>query len=329
MYNYKLNNNLPKLSVAPMMDWTDRHARAFLRLLAPHFLLYTEMINVEALHYGDKSALLRFDPSEHPVALQLGGAHPSRLARAARWGEEAGYDEINLNVGCPSPRVSAGRFGACLMFEPVLVAECIHAMSANVRVPVTVKCRIGVDDHDSYEALTHFIQTVASAGCRSFILHARKAWLKGLSPKENREIPPLQYDVVHQLKRDFPSLNIIINGGIKTPASVVEQLGQVDGVMLGRAAYQTPGVLLAIERTLFPDATLPTQKEAVMHYLSYVSTVLKEGVRLGSVTRHLLGLFHGQPGASAWRRYLSQHAYQPGAGVEIIETALGLVENLS
>lgn len=311
-----------------MMDWTDRHARSFLRLLAPHFLLYTEMINVEALHYGDKSALLRFDPTEHPVALQLGGAHPLRLAQAAQWGEEAGYDEINLNVGCPSPRVSAGRFGACLMFEPKLVADCIHAMNSAVKVPVTVKCRIGVDDHDSYEALCHFIETVSATGCDTFILHARKAWLKGLSPKENREIPPLQYEVVYQLKRDFPALNIIINGGIKTADQVVHQLSQVDGVMLGRAAYQTPGVLLSIERALFPDLALPTQKEAVQQYLGYVSDTLTEGVRLGSVTRHLLGLFHGQPGASAWRRYLSQHAHQPGAGVEIIETALGFVENL-
>ena len=309
-----------------MMDWTDRHDRYFLRLIAPHFLLYTEMINALAIYHGDRQTLLRFDPQESPVALQIGGADPFKLAEAAAWSESSGYDEINLNVGCPSPRVSAGSFGACLMKEPALVAECVAAMQAKVKVPVTVKCRIGVDDIDSYEALHRFIQTIAETGVQTFIVHARKAWLKGLSPKQNREIPPLCYDVVHQVKSDFPHLNIIINGGIKTVADVQTQLSQVDGVMIGRAAYQTPYFLADIEKVLFPHSQVRTPKEVLQDFLPYVATQLKEGVKLSHMTRHILGLFHGMPGANAWRRFLSERAPVYGAGIDVLQQAFTFID---
>lgn len=314
-----------KIAVAPMMDYTDRHDRYFLRLIAPDVLLYTEMITSQALVYGHAEHLLTYHDSEHPIALQLGGSDPSLLAKAARLGAEYRYDEINLNVGCPSPRVSAGRFGACLMLEPSLVAECVAAMQAQVSIPVTVKCRIGVDDHDGYEHLYHFIKLVADAGCKTFIVHARKAWLSGLSPKENREIPPLQYEVVYQLKRDFPDLNIMINGGIKTLDEIDTHLSFVDGVMLGRAAYSNPFILSDIQSRYFIDNTLEQREEIVRRFIPYVSEQLNKGVRLNAMTRHILGLFQGQRGAAAWRRYLSQQAHQSGAGIEVIEQALALV----
>jgi tRNA-dihydrouridine synthase A len=321
-----LKNGLPSLSVAPMMDCTDKHNRYFMRLIAPHFLLYTEMINALAIHHGDKEKLLGFDPKEHPVALQLGGSDPAKLASAAKWGQDYGYAEINLNVGCPSPRVSAGRFGACLMLEPALVADCIAAMRASVTCPVTVKCRIGVDDHDNYTHLQHFIETVSKTGTDTFIIHARKAWLKGLSPKQNREIPPLRYDIVHQLKNDFPQLDIIINGGLKTPEDIITQLQHVDGVMLGRVAYNTPYSLAAIEQALFPDEPILSPHEVIEAYLPYVEQQLTAGTRLPSITRHLFGLFHGLPGANAWRRHLSEQAHRKGAGLKVITSAAALVE---
>lgn len=316
----------PIISVAPMMDCTDRHDRYFLRLLAPDVQLYTEMITAQALIHGDAKRLLKFHAREKYVALQLGGSHPAHLAQCAQMGEEAGYDEINLNVGCPSPRVSSGRFGACLMLEPALVAECIAAMRAVVNIPVTVKCRIGVDDQDSYEALTHFIQLIASTGCDTFIVHARKAWLSGLSPKENREIPPLRYEVVHQIKQDFPDKTIIINGGIKTLTAIDEQLNFVDGVMIGREAYSNPFLLAEIQARYFVGEKCLTRHQVMQAYLPYIQEQLENNVRLNSITRHILGLFQGQRGAAAWRRYLSQHAYKPGAGIETIMHALALIE---
>lgn len=318
---YTLKNNLPALSIAPMMDWTDKHNRFLTRLIAPHFLLYTEMINALAIRHGDRGKLLSFDARESPVALQLGGSDPLVLAEAAKIGQDYGYAEINLNVGCPSPRVSAGRFGACLMKEPDLVADCMAAIKAAVTIPVTVKCRIGVDEEDSEAHLHHFIQTIKNTGVDTFIIHARKAWLKGLSPKQNREIPPLRYELVHQLKAAFPTLDIIINGGIKTKEAVEVQLQQVDGVMIGRAAYQTPYVLADIEKHLFPKSSIRSPQQVVEDFLPYVDNQLKQGVRLSYITRHLVGLFHGQPGAHAWRRYLSEHSHLSGAGVEVIREA--------
>ncbi|MDX1900388.1 MAG: tRNA dihydrouridine(20/20a) synthase DusA [Gammaproteobacteria bacterium] len=310
------------ISIAPMMDCTDRHERYFLRLIAPHVLLYTEMITAAALKHGDTQKLLSYDAFEHPVALQLGGSDPQDLAACARLGESFGYDEINLNVGCPSERVKSGRFGACLMLEPELVADCVAAMSHAVKIPVTVKCRIGVDEVDSYESLHAFIQTVSRAGCKVFIIHARKAWLKGLSPKQNREIPPLNYQAVIQIKKDFPDLTIILNGGIKTLEQVTEQLKYVDGVMLGREAYSNPWLLYEIEKSIF-QFELPLDRHAVLEkYLMYVEKELQQGVRVSSITRHLHGLFQGQPGARAFRRYLSEHAHFENAGVEIIREAM-------
>lgn len=320
-----LKNGLPALSIAPMMDWTDRHNRFLTRLIAPHFLLYTEMINALAIRHGDREKLLGFDARESPVALQLGGSDPKALAEAAKIGEDYGYVEINLNAGCPSPRVSAGRFGACLMKEPLHVAECVAAMKSAVSIPVTVKCRIGVDDQNSESHLHHFIRTVSAAGIDTFIVHARKAWLQGLSPKQNREIPPLRYEVVHALKREFPELSIVINGGIKTPEAVIAELAHVDGVMIGRAAYQTPAVLTEIERALFPGAALRTPHEVIQAFLPYVEHQLKHGVRLSNLTRHLLGFFHGEPGSAAFRRYLSEHSHFSHAGAEIILAASQLV----
>lgn len=317
--------NSPHISVAPMMDWTDKHDRYFLRLIAPDVLLYTEMITAQAIEHGDVPHLLNFNALEHPVALQLGGSDPRLLAKGAKRGEEFGYDEINLNAGCPSPRVSAGRFGACLMFEPALVADCISAMQAQVKIPVTVKCRIGVDDHDSYEALCHFIETVASTGCQTFILHARKAWLKGLSPKQNREVPPLRYEIVQQIKRDFPYLTIILNGGIKSIDEIDVQLAHVDGVMIGREAYTNPYFLADIQAKYFQKNSLTSRAEVIHEMLPYIFEQLNKGVRLGSITRHLLGLFQGQRGAAIWRRYLSQHAYKLNASTHVLEEALALL----
>jgi len=319
----------PLISVAPMMDCTDRHDRYFLRLIAPDVLLYTEMITAQALTYGDRDKLLAYDALEHPVALQLGGSDPTMLSACAKMGEDRGYDEINLNVGCPSPRVSLGRFGACLMLEPDLVAECVSAMNQSVSIPVTVKCRIGVDEQDSYPLLHAFIAKIASAGCKTFIIHARKAWLSGLSPKQNREVPPLCYDVVYQIKKDFPSLTIILNGGVKTIADINAHLALVDGVMIGRAAYSNPYLLADIQANYFNNNDILSRPEVVNQFLPYVSNQIKNGVKLTNITRHILGLFQGQWGGAAWRRYLSQHAYLKTSGIEIIEQALLLVEGRS
>lgn len=315
------------ISVAPMMDYTDRHDRYFLRLIAPDILLYTEMITAMALAHGDANYLLQYDRAEHPIALQLGGSDPGLLANSAKMGEDFGYDEINLNVGCPSPRVNAGSFGACLMLEPELVADCVAAMRAKVKIPVTVKCRIGVDAQDSYESLQNFISTVASTGCNTFIIHARKAWLKGLSPKQNREIPPLRYEVVYQIKKDFPQLNVHINGGIKTLADVDVQLPHVDGVMIGRAAYSNPWLLSEIQNKYFPDKPVKTREEIIQEFIPYVNEQIAQGVKLSSMTRHILGLFQGQRGAAIWRRHLSQYAHKQDANVNIIYEALRLVGN--
>lgn len=317
------------ISVAPMMDYTDRHDRYFLRLIAPDVLLYTEMITAQALHHGDVKKILAYDDAEHPLALQLGGSDPLLLAQAAKWGEEFAYDEINLNVGCPSPRVSSGRFGACLMNESKLVADCVSAMQSQVKLPVTVKCRIGVDANDSYEYLAQFITEIASSGCKTFIIHARKAWLKGLSPKQNREIPPLKYDIVRKIKNDFPTLNIIINGGIKTVAEVADHLTFVDGVMIGRAAYNNPYLLAEIQRKYYPNKKILLRNEIVQQLIPYVEKQLQNNVKLHAISRHLLGLFQGQRGAAHWRRYLSEYACQKGAGVQVLEQALKLVTDIN
>jgi tRNA-dihydrouridine synthase A len=305
-----------------MLDWTDRFERYFLRLISRHTLLYTEMVTTGALLHGDRERFLKFDPAEHPVALQLGGSDPQALADCARLGEEQGYDEINLNLGCPSDRVQSGRFGACLMAEPKLVAECMAAMIETIRIPVTLKTRIGIDHRDSYEELKGFVEQVAEAGCKTFIVHARKAWLQGLSPKENREIPPLHYDRVHHLKQDFPQLEIIINGGIKSLDQAQEQLQHVDGVMIGREDYHNPWILAEADRRLYgDDHPIPTRHQVIDELLPFVEKELSQGVRLQSITRHILGLFQGLPGARAWRRHLSEHAHRKGAGIEVIEQA--------
>jgi tRNA-dihydrouridine synthase A len=312
-----------------MMDWSDRHYRYFLRLITRHTLLYTEMVTTGAVLHGDRERLLGFDPAEHPVALQLGGSDPDELARSARIGAELGYDEINLNVGCPSDRVQSGRFGACLMAEPDLVAEGVAAMAAAVDVPVTVKTRIGIDEQDSHEALTHFVARVADAGCRTFIIHARKAWLQGLSPKENRDIPPLRYEVVHQLKRDFPALEIVINGGITDLDQAEYQLTHVDGIMIGRAAYRSPYLLAEVDRRFFGSSQPPPSRhEVARRLLPYLERQLTRGIALKSMTRHILGLFQGQPGARAWRRHLSENAHRPSAGPEVLEAALNRVPEM-
>lgn len=313
------------LSVAPMLDWTDRHCRFFLRLLTRHTLLYSEMVTTGAVLHGPREQLLAYDPAEHPLALQLGGSDPLELAHCARIAAEFGYDEVNLNIGCPSNRVQSGRFGACLMAEPDRVADCVAAMQTAVTLPITVKTRIGIDDRDSYAELAHFINRVAAGGCTTFIIHARKAWLNGLSPKENREIPPLRYEVVQRIKQDFPHLTIVLNGGLTSLDQVAEQLRHVDGVMLGRAAYQTPYILADVDRRFF-GATLapPSRHQVIQNFLPYVEAQLRQGTPLHSMTRHLFGLFQGLPGARAWRRALSEQAPRRGAGVEVLTTALRL-----
>jgi tRNA-dihydrouridine synthase A len=320
-------NSAHRFCVAPMMDWTDRHCRFFHRQLTRRALLYTEMVTAQAIRHGDRQRLLGFDPRESPVALQLGGSDPVLLAEAARWGENFGYAEINLNVGCPSDRVQEGRFGACLMAEPALVAACFDAMRGAVSVPVTIKCRIGIDDQDSEAALDHFVRTVAAAGCRTFIVHARKAWLKGLSPKENREIPPLDYDRVYRLKSIHHDLNIIVNGGITSNNLVKEHLDQVDGVMLGRIAYQQPWLLASADQEFFGDtAPVASRAEAVARMRPYIADELARGTWLSRITRHLLGLYHGEPGGRLWRRVLSEGASRPGAGLALVDRALACVE---
>lgn len=322
----KPSTNCHRLSVAPMMDWTDRHERFFLRLIAERALLYTEMVTTGAILFGDKQRFLQFDPLEHPVALQLGGSDREALAAAATEGQRFGYDEINLNVGCPSDRVQNGRFGACLMAEPALVKDAVAAMSGAVDLPITVKTRIGIDDQDSYGFLSDFVGEVANAGCKTFIIHARKAWLTGLSPKENREIPPLDYDRVYRLKKDFPTLRIVLNGGLKEPDQAKAVLAHVDGVMIGREAYQNPYSLLWMHRAIFDDPGLiPSRHEITRRFFPYVERELAKEVPLHSMTRHILGLFNGQKGARAWRRHLSTEAHRDHAGIDVIEEALKLV----
>lgn len=315
-----------RLSVAPMMDWTDRHCRSLHRTLSSRALLYTEMLTTGAVLHGDRERLLAYDPAEHPVALQLGGSDPADLAAAAKIGESEGYDEINLNVGCPSDRVQSGRFGACLMREPELVAECMAAMGAAVKVPVTVKCRIGVDDQDPEQSLFQLVDLCAQAGVSSFVVHARKAWLKGLSPKENRDVPPLDYPLVHRLKRERPDLTIAINGGIGSLDEAQPHLGAVDGVMLGRAAYHTPALLGEVDRRVFGMAVEDVDAfRAVELYRPYVARELARGTHLAAMTRHMLGLFHGLPGARGWRRVLTVEGVKSGAGLEVIDAALAQV----
>ncbi len=310
-----------RFCIAPMMDGTDRHCRYFHRLLTRRARLYTEMITAEAVINGDRDYLLGFDESEHPVALQLGGSEPQKLAQAARIGADFGYDEINLNVGCPSDRVQSGAFGACLMKEPLLVADCIAAMIAAVDIPITVKCRIGVDDQDPEKALPALVDACAEAGCRVFIVHARKAWLEGLSPKENRTIPPLDYDIVRRLKEARPALTIVLNGGIETLGEAATHMGAFDGVMLGRAAYGSPYILADVDQIIYEEAREPVSREAVIEVMSdYVKKEFSKGVRPHAITRHMLGLFHGAPGARAWRRFLSEHA--PSARSDILDLAL-------
>ena len=311
-----------------MMDWTDRHCRAFHRQLTAHALLYTEMVTADAVIHGDQERLLGFDPQEHPLALQLGGSDPQKLAAAARIGELRGYDEINLNCGCPSERVQSGSFGACLMREPALVADCVRAMRAAVEAPVTVKCRIGVDDDDSRESLFRFVESVAKEGCDTFVIHARKAWLSGLSPKENRNIPPLDYDLVAELKRHRPDLNICLNGGLDDLESGLEQITRFDGVMYGRRAYQSPFLLGAVDRLYFKTATEDVSPlAAALAYRPYIVEQLERGVPLHAMTRHMLGLFSGLPGARRWRRRLSENA--PGAvgagAIRVFDEALEAV----
>lgn len=309
-----------------MMEWTDRHCRYFLRLISRRAFLYTEMVTAEAVLYGNRERVLGFSPEEHPVGLQLGGCDPHKLAEAAKTGADFGYDEINLNIGCPSDRVQSGRFGACLMAEPDLVAECVAAMGQAAAVPVTVKCRIGIDDQDAEESLDRFIDRVAEAGCKTFIVHARKAWLKGLSPKENRDVPPLDYDRVTRLKARRPDLEIILNGGIESFGAALAHLPQLDGVMLGRAAYTDPYLLAEVDRALFgSDETPASRFEVLDRFTFYVARQLKAGARLNQMTRHILGLFHGQPRARAFRRYLAENAHLEDAGLEVLEMARRIV----
>ncbi len=309
-----------------MMDWTDRHCRSLHRVLTRRALLYTEMVTTGAVLHGDRERLLGYDPGEHPVALQLGGSDPGELAQAARIGADLGYDEINLNVGCPSDRVQSGRFGACLMREPELVAECMAAIGAAVSVPATVKCRIGVDDQDAEQSLFTLVDLCAQAGVSHFVVHARKAWLKGLSPKENRDIPPLDYDLVYRLKRERPGLIIAINGGIATLDEAVAHLDQVDGVMLGRAAYHTPDLLGRVDLEVFGERDVVDPAQAVELYRPYLAARLAEGVPLAAMSRHMLGLFHGRPGARAWRRILTVEGVKSGAGLEVIDAGLSALE---
>lgn len=313
------------ISIAPMMDWTDRHERFFLRQISRRVCLYSEMITTGAIIHGDRARLLAFNPDEHPVALQIGGADPAALAECARIGADFGYDEINLNIGCPSDRVQSGSFGACLMAQPDLVARAVEAMAAAVDLPITVKHRIAIDDQEEWPTLSGFVETVAGAGCRHFIVHARKAWLQGLSAKENREVPPLRYELVHRLKQEKPALIVSINGGFTTLDATAAQLDHVDGVMIGREAYQNPYVLAEIDRRFFGEAAdLPSRHDIVGRLLPYVERSVADGVPLKSITRHILGLFNGRPGARAWRRSLSENA--PRFGGTPVE-AIALVQN--
>ncbi|PVX39714.1 tRNA-U16,U17-dihydrouridine synthase [Pasteurella langaaensis DSM 22999] len=315
-----------RFSVAPMLDWTTRHCRYFHRQFSQYALLYTEMVTAQAIIHASYDHLA-FSTAENPVAIQLGGSDPAQLAHCAKLAEERGYVEINLNVGCPSDRVQNGMFGACLMAKADLVAECVGAMQSAVNIPVTVKTRIGIDDLDSYEFLCDFVEKVAATGCNELIVHARKAWLSGLSPKENREIPPLNYERVYQLKRDFPELWISINGGIKTIEEMKNHLQHVDGVMVGREAYQNPSLLGKIDQALFDEnAPIITARQAVENMLPYIDEQLHQGIYLNHISRHMLGAFQNCKGARQWRRYLSENAHKQGAGVEVVQTALSFVE---
>ncbi|ALN59686.1 tRNA-dihydrouridine synthase A [Lysobacter enzymogenes] len=317
-----------RLSVAPMMDWTDSHCRVFHRAIAPHARLYTEMVHANAVIHGDRERLLAMDPVEHPVALQLGGSEPALLAQAARIGADWGFDEINLNCGCPSDRVQAGRFGACLMREPDLVAESVAAMIGACAVPVTVKCRLGVDDEHRFEVFLDFVDRVAAAGCRSFVVHARNAWLKGLSPKENREVPPLRYDWAYRLKRERPGLQVVVNGGIADLTEATAHLEHADGAMLGRAAYHDPYLLHRLDVAWFGGAER-SRAELLRSLRPYVEAQLERGVFLKHIARHLLGLFHGERGGRAFRQILSEGAHRPGADWALIERALALTESFA
>ena len=323
-----------RFSVAPMMECTDRFYRYFARILTRRALLYTEMITTAAALRGERQRVLGFDPFEHPVALQLGGADPATMAACARIAEGLGYDEVNINCGCPSARVLAGRFGACLMGEPETVAACVGAMRSAASIPVTVKTRIGIDKQDTYGHLAEFVRRVADAGCSVFAIHARKAWLKGLSPEENREIPPLDYDTVHRLKADFPHLTIVLNGGMKSLDEAQMHIGPgkadgarpLDGVMIGRAAYDTPYMLAEVDRRIFGDARPPPSRvEAVRAYLPFVVRMRGEGVPLGPLAKPLIPLFHGQPGGRLWRRHLAEGVHRAGAGAEMIESGLAII----
>jgi len=309
------------VSVAPMMDWTDRHCRYFMRLLSPSVFLYTEMITAAALRHGHPERLLQFDGSEHPVALQLGGSNPQEMAAAARQGEAAGYDEININIGCPSDRVQSGRFGACLMAEPALVAECVSAMRAATTLPVTVKTRIGIDNHDDYAFLHRFLTTMADAGVEKVIVHARKAILSGLSPKQNRSVPPLNYERVYRVKQDFPALTVILNGGVQTVADCKVHLKNVDGVMIGRQAYHVPWFLVALEQAFGLPMQLPSRHDIVDQMLPYVKHELSVGTPLNAIARHMLNLYSGCPGARRWRRSLSETMHADGASADVLEMA--------
>ncbi len=325
-----MNSLTRKFCIAPMMEWTDRHCRFFHRLLTRRALIYTEMITTGAVIHGDRARLLGYDPNEHPIALQLGGSHPHKLAECARIAGDLGYDEVNLNVGCPSDRVQEGRFGACLMAEPALVGDCVAAMRAKVNVPVTVKCRIGIDDQDPEEALETLTGAVEQAGVDALIVHARKAWLDGLSPRENRDIPPLDYDRVYRLKAAHPRLAIVLNGGIVDLDQAMAHLDHVDGIMMGRAAYQEPWRLLAVDPEVF-GATPPcaSPKAAAEALIPYIERELARGARLHAITRHILGLFRGVPGARAFRRHLAIEAVKPGAGAATFREALALVTDMS
>lgn len=315
-----------RLSVAPMMDRTDRHCRYFLRQITRQTLLYTEMVTSAAIMHGDRTRLLGFSPEEKPLALQVGGDDPQALAECARVAEAMGYDEINLNVGCPSDRVQNGNFGACLMLQPERVAACVSAMVAATRLPVTVKHRIGVDDHDRYDDMVQFVRPVAEAGCQRFSVHARKAWLQGLSPKENRDVPPLRYEAVYRLKQDFPDLLIEINGGITTLEQAQQHLQYVDAVMIGRAAYDHPYLLATVDRDVYGLASPPvSRREVVLAMLPYIDYWAGRGLKLNKITRHMLQLFHGQPGSRLWKRILTEKSCHPGAGTEVVEEALAWV----
>lgn len=312
--------------VAPMLDWTDRHERFFLRLISRHAVLYSEMVTTGAILHGDRDRFLAFNEAEHPLVLQLGGSDPQALAECTRIADDYGYDEVNLNVGCPSDRVKSGSFGACLMAQPKLVADCVAAMQEVVDIPITVKHRIGIDDRDSWDELCEFVETIAQAGCNVFIVHARKAWLQGLSPKENREIPPLSYETVHKLKQSYPQLQFIINGGFTDLQSARQQLQFVDGVMMGREVYNNPYILADVDRLFYDEGhEVPTRREVMEQLFSYVETELIKGTRLHAITRHILGLFPGVPGSRAFRRYISENATKKDAGLEVLQQALAKI----